>query len=88
MESAKLSSKSQITVPRNVRQHLRIGKGDRIGFEATQDGRFIISKAAPAHKSDGAARRRLGGKVPQAPDLAEALIRAVREDDLRIRTGR
>lgn len=87
MESAKLSSKSQITVPRKVRQDLRIAKGDRIGFEATQDGRFIISKAVPKHRSDGAARRRLGGKV-QTPDLAEALVRSVRDDDERIRTGR
>jgi len=86
MESAKLSSKSQITVPRKVRQELRIGKGDRIAFEATNDGRFIICKAAPTHKSDGAARRRLGGNVPQVPDYAEAIIRVVREDDLRIRT--
>lgn len=88
MESAKLSSKCQITVPQEVRQHLRIGKGDRIGFEATQDGRFIISKATPTHKSDGAARRRLAGKAPHLPELKTALVQAVQEDDQRIRTGR
>lgn len=88
MESAKLSSKSQITVPRKVRQELRIGKGDRIGFEATRDGRFIISKAAPTHRSDGAARRRLEGDIPPTPELAEVLMQTVREDDWRIRTGR
>jgi len=88
VESAKLSSKSQITVPRKVRQQLRVGKGDRIAFEAMHDGRFIICKAAPTHKSDGAARRRLGDKTPQVPDLAEVLVQAVREDDLRIRAGR
>ena len=88
MDIAKLSSKSQITVPRKVRQELRIGKGDRIGFEATEDGRFIISKATPIRKSDGAARRRLGNQITPMPDLEEVLVRAMREDDQRIRTGR
>ncbi len=88
MESAKLSSKSQITVPRKVREHLRIGRGDRIDFEATHDGRFIICKAAPVHKSDGAARQRLEGKAAQVLDYAQALVRAVQEDDQRIRAGR
>ncbi len=89
METAKLSSKSQITVPRKVREHLRIARGDRIGFEATADGRFIIGKAAPIHQSDGAARRRLHGKVVQAPAaIAETLTRTVTADDQRIRDGR
>ena len=87
MESAKLSSKSQITVPRKVRQQLRVERGDRICFEATPDGRFIIGKAVPTHRSDGAARRRMGDKALQVPALGEGLVRAVQEDDLRIRTG-
>lgn len=88
MESAKLSSKSQITVPRKVREHLRLVHGDRIGFEATADGRFIIGKAATAHKSDGAARRRLQGRIPQvAAKIGEALTSAVMADDRRIREG-
>ena len=89
MESAKLSSKSQITVPRAVRQQLRIGQGDRIGFEATGDGRFIVAKAAALRRSDGAARRRLPGNVARPPaDLADSLSKAVSEDDQRIRAGR
>jgi AbrB family looped-hinge helix DNA binding protein len=88
MESAKVSSKSQITVPRKVRELLRIGQGDRIGFEATADGRFIIGKATTAHKSDGAARRRLQGRVPQVPaKIGEALTSVVMADDRRIREG-
>ena len=89
METAKLSSKSQITVPRKVRELLRVSRGDRIGFEATADGRFIIGKAAPVHKSDGAARRRLvGGIAPPPAATAEVLGEAVRADDQRIREGR
>jgi AbrB family looped-hinge helix DNA binding protein len=87
MESAKLSSKSQITVPRKVRESLRIGRGDRICFEATPDGRYLIGKVAPIQKSDGAARRRLTSEVVRVPDLRRALVKAVREDDRRIRLG-
>lgn len=89
METAKLSSKSQITVPRKVREHLRIVRGDRIGFEATADGRFIIGKTGTAHRSDGAARRRLQGKFAHpAAGIAEVLTRAVMADDQRILEGR
>lgn len=57
METAKLTSKSQITIPRKIRETLRVGQGDRLVFEPTEDGRFTVSKAAATRKSDGAARR-------------------------------
>jgi len=89
MEGSKLSSKSQITVPRGGRQQLRIGPGDRIGFESTGDGRFGVAEAAPLRRSDGAARRRLRDHVaPTAAELAEALRKVVREHDQWIRAGR
>lgn len=89
METAKLSSKSQITMPRKVREQLRIGQGDRIGFEETADGRFVIGKAVTPHKSDGAARRRLEGRATQPPaEISETVTSVVMEDDRRIREGR
>jgi bifunctional DNA-binding transcriptional regulator/antitoxin component of YhaV-PrlF toxin-antitoxin module len=89
MKTAKLSSKSQITMPRKVREHLRVVQGDRIGFEETPDGRFIIGKVVTPHKSDGAARRRLKGMVPPQPaEITEAVTQAVMEDDRRTREGR
>ncbi|HSP42656.1 MAG TPA: AbrB/MazE/SpoVT family DNA-binding domain-containing protein [Luteolibacter sp.] len=89
METAKLSSKSQITVPRNVREKLRVGRGDRIRFEPTDDGRFIVCKAGALQRSDGAARRRLrDAKSGPFTDIAEAIQRTVAEDDQRIRSGR
>lgn len=87
METAKLSSKSQITIPRRVREQLRVGRGDRIGFEPTGDGRFIVGKAEPVRRSDGAARRRGAAVLPPA-DAAATIMRMVVEDDRRIRAGR
>lgn len=89
MDSAKLTSKSQITIPREVRERLRLDRGDRIAFEPTADGRFIVAKEAPIRKSDGAARRRLvQTKSIEPMDKAAIIARAVHDDDLRIRQGK
>lgn len=89
MESAKLSSKSQITVPREVRAQLRVGCGDRLSFEPTGDGRFLVTKAEALRRSDGAARRRMGAAASRSCAATdEAIVRSVSEDDRRIRAGR
>lgn len=89
MDTAKLTSKSQITIPREVRERLRLDRGDRIAFEPTADGRFIVAKAAPTRKSDGAARKRLSKTQPIKPiDIATVISCAVHDDDLRIRQGK
>jgi AbrB family looped-hinge helix DNA binding protein len=89
MEFATLTAKSQITVPRDVREKLRLERGDRIAFEATADGRFILARDAPVLKSDGAARKRLPkGQRPNQSDESDVISRAIRDDDQRIRQGR
>ncbi len=89
MDTAKLTSKSQITIPREVREKLRLDRGDRIAFEPTADGRFIVAKDAPIRKSDGAARKRLSKTSPVKPmDMAAVISRTVQDDDLRIRQGK
>ena len=87
METVKLSSKNQITVPGRVRRQLRIGSGDRICFEATQDGRFIVSPAADSVCSDGAARRRLkkAGKKLSPINIDAAIRSVVLNEDERIK---
>ncbi len=42
--TAKLSSKNQITVPRDVRKILGIGGGERVVFESDGEGRVILRK--------------------------------------------
>ena len=54
-----LTAKSQVTVPKKIREFLGIGPGDRIRFEPLPDGRVAI---APAE-----ARQR------KVPDLFEAM---------------
>lgn len=89
MNIAKLTTKSQITIPREVRERLCLDRGDRIAFESTADGRFIVAKAAPIRKSDGAARKRLAqGRTFKPLDKVDTILRTVQADDLRIRQGK
>lgn len=90
MQSAQLSSKNQITVPSQVRRQLRIGSGDRIRFEPTKDGRFIVAAASAEVRSSGAARRRLakGGQSAAPVDIDAVLSARALEEDQRVRKGR
>jgi AbrB family looped-hinge helix DNA binding protein len=89
MDFATLTSKGQVTIPREVRERLRLDRGDRIAFEPTADGRFIVAKDAPIHKSDGAARKRLSKvQLAKPMDKASVISLAVQADDLRIRQGK
>lgn len=47
MESA-LSIKGQATIPKMVRQHLRLKPGDRVKFFVHPDGSVVILPKAPA----------------------------------------
>ena len=43
--TAKITSKGQITVPRQIRQHLQLSKGDRIEFLIGADGKVTLLSA-------------------------------------------
>ena len=42
MPSASLTSKGQITLPKEVRDALGVRTGDRVAFRAGPDGRYVI----------------------------------------------
>lgn len=60
MSAAKLTSKGQITIPKDIRQHLKINQGDKVEFYVGDNGMVIISPV----RSDV---RKLKGIVPK-PD--------------------
>jgi AbrB family looped-hinge helix DNA binding protein len=47
MKTAKLTEKYQATIPTEVREVLRLKKGDRIAFEVRKDGLVVLRKASP-----------------------------------------
>jgi antitoxin PrlF len=42
MPSATVTSKGQITIPKRVRQALRLGVGDRVEFVIEKDGQVLV----------------------------------------------
>ncbi len=42
MPSAKLTSKGQITIPKEVREALGLRTGDRLAFRLQQDGTVVV----------------------------------------------
>ncbi len=79
MLAAKMTSKGQITIPKDIRQHLKIDQGDKIEFFVGENGVVIISPI----KSDV---RRLKGIIPKPDkpvsieDMKEAIIASATEN--------
>lgn len=48
--SSRLSLKHQLTVPKEIREHLRLQKGDRIVFELLSDDTVALRRNLPADK--------------------------------------
>jgi AbrB family looped-hinge helix DNA binding protein len=72
MLAAKLTSKGQITIPKDIRQHLKIDQGDKVEFFVGENGVVIISPI----KSDV---RELKGIIPkpQKPVSLEDMEKAI-----------
>jgi antitoxin PrlF len=87
MVIATLTSKGQITLPKEVRQHLHLDEGDRLEFVIRRDGTVHV-------QSVGGSFRELRGMVhqpnrakPSDEDLDSELTRLLVDDDQRIRRG-
>ncbi len=87
MATATITSKGQVTLPKEVRKHLQVGEGDRIDFVIDEKGKVGV---VPLKRS----WRDLAGIVPYSGDrpwtieeLDRARDEAVAADDARIRRG-
>lgn len=77
MATATLTSKSQITLPKQVREELGVGPGDRIDFVRMEDGAFAIVPATLTVKSlKGILGRR--AKPVTLEDMDAAILKGAR----------
>jgi AbrB family looped-hinge helix DNA binding protein len=44
MHASKITTKGQVTIPQEFRRLLRVRPGDKIAFEASDDGKVVIRK--------------------------------------------
>ena len=78
MPAATLTTKGQITIPKEVREHLGIDTGDRLSFMVQEDGSVIV-KAITRHVEElGGLLYRPGQRAVSIKDMDEGIARRVR----------
>jgi len=60
MQASKLTAKGQVTIPKQVRERLRVQAGDVLIYEFQEDGRLLVRKMEPF---DGGWHRALSGTL-------------------------
>ena len=72
MESA-ITSKGQATIPKAIREHLRLKPGDRIKFFVHPDGSVVLLPKLPASALRGIVRpQKLPVTIEEMTEAAEA----------------
>jgi AbrB family looped-hinge helix DNA binding protein len=67
MPEATVTSKGQVTIPKQVREHLKVEAGDRVDFVVTDDGDVLLRPA----RRDIRELRGLLRKPPRPASTAE-----------------
>jgi len=88
MPKATITSKGQLTLPKEVRSRLGVGAGDKVEFRIEADGSITVLSAKRS-------ARRLYGLLQTSPravvsteDMDRAISETVAADDERIRSER
>lgn len=86
MPTTTLTSKGQITLPKEVREHLHVAEGDRLEFVIEPDG---LVRVKPVSGSVRDLYGCLGSSrsLPALDEIEEELVRTLAADDARIRSG-
>lgn len=87
MPVATITSKGQITLPKEVREHLHIGEGDRLEFLIDEGGEVRVRPVAGAIEALFGLLRRPGAPALSVEDIDTAIACQIRADDERIRRG-
>lgn len=74
MPRAKLTSKGRLTVPKAIRDLLRLGTGDRVDFVVKEDGTVVL-RPATVHVRELRGFLHRKGMKPLSVDQMNAVIR-------------
>jgi antitoxin PrlF len=72
---SRVTRKGQVTIPKRVREHLRIEPGSVVEFELGADGRIVLVKAGAEPEPSRFARVRGTATVKMTTDEIIALLR-------------
>lgn len=85
MTTATLTSKGQVTIPKEVREFLRINEGDRLEFRIEEDGSVRLLRSGRSILELAGILHRHGMKPASLKEMRETMMEALAEDDERIK---
>ena len=84
MPTATLTSKGQTTIPKVIRDHLKLKPGDKISFKI-EDGRVVLGAKNRSVLELAGVLKRPGEKAFTIEEMNEAIGQAAAERDARTR---
>lgn len=87
MATATITSKGQITLPREVREHLHLSEGDRVEFLIEPEGGVRLRPLTGSVRNLFGILHRPGMSPLSVEEMDEAIGRYIAEDNERIRRG-
>lgn len=75
MPRATVTSKGQITIPRSIRQALKVGAGDHLDFVLEAEGRVVVQPAVRDVSELKGLLRRAGRKPVSIKQMKAAIAR-------------
>lgn len=88
MPTSTLTSKGQITLPKEVRDHLHVAEGDRLEFLIADDGSVSLRPVAGSVRTLLGLLHREGMAALPVDEMDRAVADFVAADQERIRAGR
>jgi AbrB family looped-hinge helix DNA binding protein len=76
--TATLTTKGQVTIPKDVREHLGIDKGDRVSFVVQEDGSVIVTPMTRHIRELGGLLHRTRQKPVSNETMNEGIARRMR----------
>jgi antitoxin PrlF len=87
MPTATLTSKGQITLPKQVREHLHLAEGDRVDFLIDSAGEVSLRPVGRSALELFGFLRRPGLPASTVEEMTENMVTSIAEDNQRIRRG-
>lgn len=88
MPTSTITSKGQITLPREVRDHLHVREGDRVEFAIDRDGEVRVRPVTGSVEELFGMLRRPGARARSLEEIDEGVASLARKEDERVRRGR
>lgn len=75
MPTATLTTKGQVTIPKEVREHLGVDTGDRLSFVVQEDGTVIVKPITRHVRELGGFLHRPGQRPVSIKEMDEGIAR-------------